>query len=80
MLIKVTIKNFGSIKEEQTIKFNKDVTSLIGKNESGKSTILKAIEKLNDGKITESDKNVLLRDRQTYIEGTFKIEKAEIEK
>ena len=39
MITKIKIKNFGSIKDEQIIKFNKDVTAFIGKNESGKSTI-----------------------------------------
>ena len=36
MITKIRIKNFGSIKDEQLIKFNKDVTTFIGKNESGK--------------------------------------------
>ena len=56
MITKIRIKNFGSIKDEQLIKFNKDVTTFIGKNESGKSTILKAIDKLNGDKILESEK------------------------
>ena len=78
MITKIRIKNFGSIKDEQLIKFNKDVTTFIGKNESGKSTILKAIDKLNGDKILESEKNVLLRNSDSYIEGTFTIEKDKI--
>ena len=78
MITKIAIKNFGSIKGEETIKFNKDVTAFIGKNESGKSTILRAISKLNGGKIIESEKNVLLRSEDSYIEGTFKLDKENI--
>ena len=80
MLTKITIKNFGSIKEEETIKFNKDITAFIGKNESGKSTVLKAINRLNTGKIELSDKNVLLKKEETIIEATFRLELEEIKK
>lgn len=78
MITKIAIKNFGSIKNEEIIKFNKDVTAFIGKNESGKSTILRAISKLNGGKIIDSEKNVLLRNEDSYIEGTFKLDKEKI--
>ena len=74
MITKIAIKNFGSIKEEVIIKFNKDVTTFIGKNESGKSTLLRAIDKLNNGKILESEKNVLLREKESSIEATFRLE------
>ena len=40
--------------------------------------ILKAIDKLNGDKILESEKNVLLRNSDSYIEGTFTIEKDKI--
>lgn len=78
MITKIAIKNFGSIKEEVIIKFNKDVTTFIGKNESGKSTLLRAIDKLNNGKILESEKNVLLREKESSIEATFRLEEDEI--
>lgn len=78
MITKIRIKNFGSIKDEEIIKFNKDVTTFIGKNESGKSTLLKAIAKLNNGKILESEKNVLLREENSAIEATFRLELDEI--
>ena len=55
MITKIRIKNFGSIKDEEIIKFNKDVTTFIGKNESGKSTLLRCavnLEKIDGGKIT----------------------------
>lgn len=78
MITKIRIKNFGSIKDEEIIKFNKDVTTFIGKNESGKSTLLRAIAKLNRGKILESEKNVLLREKDSVIEATFRLELDEI--
>lgn len=78
MITKIRIKNFGSIKDEEIIKFNKDVTTFIGKNESGKSTLLRAINKLNNGKILESEKNVLLREEESIIEATFRLELNEI--
>lgn len=75
MLIKVKIKNFLSIKEEETIKINNTLTSIIGKNESGKSTVLKAIKKLNGGRITEKEKNSSLKGMSSEIVGTFRISK-----
>lgn len=80
MLSKITIKNFLSIKEEQTIKINKDITSVIGKNESGKSTILKAIDKLNGEKISTSEKNVELRNEESFIKGLFILDEHEIKR
>ena len=80
MLVKVVIKNFMSIKEEQMVKFNKDITSIIGKNESGKSTLLKAIFKLNGEPITRHEKNVSLKNDNAYIKGYFKISREEIKK
>jgi predicted ATP-dependent endonuclease of OLD family len=54
-LSKITIKNFRAIQEEMTIDIY-DFTSLIGANNCGKSTILKAIELfLNQDKPVDSD-------------------------
>lgn len=78
MLSKVIIKNFLSIKDEQTIKINKDLTSIIGKNESGKSTILKAINKLNGYGIKNEEKNVELKSEKSYIKGIFILNEKEI--
>ena len=55
-LLKVKIKNFLSLKEEQTLKLNNGITSLIGLNEAGKTSILKAIIKLNGEKIKKKKK------------------------
>lgn len=78
MLSKITIKNYLSIKDEQIIKINKDITSIIGKNESGKSTILKAINKLNSKKIEKEEKNVELKNESSYIKGLFIYEEEKI--
>lgn len=80
MLSKITIKNYYSIKDEVTLKVNKDITSIIGKNESGKSTILKAINKLNGAKIEKEEKNVSLKDQDSSIKGLFILDKAEIKR
>ena len=41
-LIAVTIQKFKNFVEAQCITIEPDVTGLVGKNESGKTTILKA--------------------------------------
>lgn len=80
MLSKIKIKNYLSIKDEETLKVNKDITAIIGKNESGKTTILKAINKLNGSKIERDEKNVALKDQDSYIKGLFILNKEDIEK
>lgn len=80
MLVKVVIKNFMSIKDEQKVKLNKDITAIIGKNESGKSTLLKAISKLNGESITKQEKNVSLKNENSYIKGYFKISREEVQR
>lgn len=55
-LVKVAIKNFQSIKDEEVIKINNTITTIVGLNESGKSTLLKAIEKLNGSQIEKKRK------------------------
>lgn len=40
---KLTITNFRGFSNESTIKFNEDINVLIGSNNSGKTTILKAL-------------------------------------
>ncbi len=46
-LRRVTIQKFRNFVEPQTVEVEEDVTVLIGKNESGKTTILKALHRLN---------------------------------
>lgn len=58
-LVEVRIENFGSIKNEVKLKIEDGITCLIGLNESGKTTILKAIKKINSGSgITKEEKNI----------------------
>jgi putative ATP-dependent endonuclease of the OLD family len=48
-LIKARLRNFRCFKTETSINFD-DITALVGKNDSGKSTILEALDKfLNEG-------------------------------
>lgn len=56
-LVRVRIERFKNIVEPQTIDIEDDVTCFIGKNEAGKTTILKALHRLNpaDGTDTEFD-------------------------
>lgn len=70
-LLKVKIKNFLSLKEEQTLKLNNGITSLIGLNEAGKTSILKAIIKLNGEKIKKEEKNKKLKSNESSITGYF---------
>lgn len=43
----VTIQKFKNIVDAQRIEIEPDVTGLVGKNESGKTTVLKALHRLN---------------------------------
>lgn len=79
-LIKVKIKNFLSIKEEQALKLNDGITSLVGLNEAGKTSVLKAIAKLNGEKIRPEEKNKKLKNNKSLISGYFKIYNEEIKK
>lgn len=79
MLTKVIIKNFGSIKDEVSIKINGNITALLGKNESGKSTVLRAINKLNEETISDDEKNVLLRNEESYVIGYYRMDENVIE-
>lgn len=46
-LTEVTVQRFRNIVDPQTIRIEDDVTVLVGKNESGKTTILEALHRLN---------------------------------
>ena len=68
----IAISHFKNFLESQTIEVEDDVTCLVGKNESGKTTILRALHRLNpanaDGKTfdvtTEYPRWRLSRDRK----------------
>jgi predicted ATP-dependent endonuclease of OLD family len=80
MLTSVEITNFLSVKSKQVLKFNKDITAIIGKNESGKSSILEAIVKLNGEEIYEDEKNVNCKSESAIITGIFKIDNSDVKK
>lgn len=46
-LLNVTIQRFQNFTNAQTIHIEGDVTCLVGRNESGKTTVLKALHRLN---------------------------------
>ena len=46
-LIEVTIKKFRNIIDSNTVKIEDDITCLVGKNESGKTSFLHALYRLN---------------------------------
>lgn len=75
-LSKVHIKNFRSI-NEAIINIDKNCIVLLGKNEAGKSNILKAIASLfNEYKITASDKRKRINNEaieEYFIKGTFSL-------
>lgn len=77
-LVKIYIKNFLSIKDEQELKINDSLTTLVGLNEAGKTTILKAIEKLNGKKIEKNEKNKCLKSEYSIIKGIFSLSPEEV--
>lgn len=46
-LIEVTVKNFRNIIDSTPVKIQEDITCLVGKNESGKTSFLHALYRLN---------------------------------
>jgi energy-coupling factor transporter ATP-binding protein EcfA2 len=49
----VTVQLFRNFVEAQTVAIEPDVTVLVGKNESGKTTLLKALHRLNPANLTD---------------------------
>jgi predicted ATP-dependent endonuclease of OLD family len=52
-LVAVTIQKFRNFVAPQRIEIESDVTCLVGKNESGKTTVLKALHRLNPANGTD---------------------------
>lgn len=71
-LVAVTVQRFRNFVDSQQIEIEPDVTVLVGKNESGKTTILKALHRLNPANgdsrefdlVTEYPRWRLARDRR----------------
>ena len=80
ILRKVKITNFKSINGEQEIEINDSVTTLIGLNESGKTSILDAISKLDGTSIKSEEINVNNDDKLVSVIGRFEFEDKEIER
>jgi len=53
-LIQARIQYFKNYVEPQTVSVESDITSLVGKNESGKTTLLQAIHRVNPANKAES--------------------------
>lgn len=75
-LIAVTVQKFRNFVDSQRIEIEPDVTCLVGKNESGKTTILKALHRLNPANgdsttfdlVTEYPRWKLARDRRENVD------------
>ena len=55
----VRVQNFKCVNDSTTFKVDEKVTYLVGKNESGKTTLLQAISKLNSGDPATDDFTIL---------------------
>ena len=94
-LTAATIQHFRNFVEPQRIEIEDDVTALVGKNESGKTTILKALHRLNPANgesrqfslVTEYPRWRLARDRRANPEiedlapicAEFRVEQTDID-
>lgn len=90
----VTIQRFRNFVDPQRIEVEDDVTALVGKNESGKTTVLKALHRLNpangDGRkfdlVTEYPRWRLISDQRSEnlsnvqpVSAEFTVDQADIE-
>ncbi|POH75170.1 ATP-binding protein [Arthrobacter glacialis] len=72
-LVAVSLKNFRGYEQEQWIEFG-DLTTVVGRNDAGKSTILEALDIFFGGgvvKADNTDKNVLTDDNYFEISCKF---------
>lgn len=77
MLEKIYIENFLSLVNEQELKISNRITTLIGGNAAGKTSILKAISKLNGESIGTKEKNINHKNDETKIFAKFRISVSE---
>lgn len=78
-LVTFNIKNYKSVLELGNCEVNEKVTVLAGKNESGKTNILEGLFKLKAGEKFEEKEKTLGSEKYPEIEGTFKLDKNDIE-
>lgn len=72
-LVAVSLKNFRGYEHEQWIKFG-DLTTVVGRNDAGKSTILEALDIFFDGGVVKpdvTDKNVFTEENYFEISCKF---------
>lgn len=72
-LVAVSLKNFRGYKDEQWINFG-DLTTVVGRNDAGKSTILEALDIFFDGGVVKpdiTDKNVSTEENYFEISCKF---------
>lgn len=78
-LIKFRIKNYKSIVDSGDCYFSDKLTILAGKNESGKTSILEALEDFDENKKIRDDAKPINGDGIPEILVTFKLGKDEID-
>ena len=80
-LIKFRIKNYKSVLDSGYCYLNDDITILAGKNESGKTSLLEALEDFNiDQEIREESIPIHDEDLKPEIEIDIKLDKEDIKK
>jgi energy-coupling factor transporter ATP-binding protein EcfA2 len=93
LVTSVEIETFRNITNKQTMVVDPEVTCLIGKNESGKTTVLKALHRLNPANnaddfhvTTDYPRRNLARDRRTKdldtvapVTAVFELEEADFD-
>lgn len=75
MIKTVHVKNFRSIKDTKKIEINNKITVLAGKNESGKTNILKAIQAFYNDEFDEDDIPVDNKELNPEIKINFELSK-----
>ena len=71
----IHVKNFRSIKDTKKIEINNKITVLAGKNESGKTNILKAIQAFYDDEFDDDDVPVDDKESNPEIKINFELSK-----
>lgn len=80
-IIKFRIKNYKSIIDCETFYLDEKLTVLAGKNESGKTSILEAIEDFDTEKEIRQDAKSIINEKSSpELEATIKFTKKEIKK
>lgn len=77
-LVKFRIKNYKSIVDSGDCYFSKQMTVLAGKNESGKTSILEALEDFHEGKTIRDTAKPIRGDGVPEVSITFNLAKDEI--